>query len=168
MSLFEPPPTHGPERSGWPSGNRGTGRFAMSGVASGVNSPESFAGRRPESCCCGEDSCAISVSVNATTATDAISTCLTVTPPLARSTFQSSTFYVYFPLSTSDLLFHFSTFKLFHLSRMRSYTPMPRTTKSQRLFARAVDVLPGGVDSPVRCLLYTSDAADERSSVDLG
>ena len=33
---------------------------------------------------------------------------------------------------------------------MRSYTPMPRTTKSQRLFARAVDVLPGGVDSPVR------------------
>jgi glutamate-1-semialdehyde 2,1-aminomutase len=27
---------------------------------------------------------------------------------------------------------------------------MPRTTKSQRLFARAVDVLPGGVDSPVR------------------
>src|SRR4029078_5630876 len=33
---------------------------------------------------------------------------------------------------------------------MRSYTPMPRTTKSQRLFARALDVLPGGVDSPVR------------------
>jgi len=33
---------------------------------------------------------------------------------------------------------------------MRSYTPMPRTTKSRRLFARAVDVLPGGVDSPVR------------------
>ena len=27
---------------------------------------------------------------------------------------------------------------------------MPRTTKSQRLFARAIDVLPGGVDSPVR------------------
>jgi glutamate-1-semialdehyde 2,1-aminomutase len=27
---------------------------------------------------------------------------------------------------------------------------MTRTTKSQRLFARAVDVLPGGVDSPVR------------------
>jgi glutamate-1-semialdehyde 2,1-aminomutase len=27
---------------------------------------------------------------------------------------------------------------------------MPRTTKSQRFFARAVDVLPGGVDSPVR------------------
>src|SRR5512138_1188193 len=33
---------------------------------------------------------------------------------------------------------------------MRSYTPMTRTMKSQRLFARAVDVLPGGVDSPVR------------------
>src|SRR4029434_8443106 len=30
------------------------------------------------------------------------------------------------------------------------YTPMTRTTKSQRLFARALDVLPGGVDSPVR------------------
>jgi len=27
---------------------------------------------------------------------------------------------------------------------------MKRTTKSQRLFARALDVLPGGVDSPVR------------------
>src|SRR5262245_43574124 len=27
---------------------------------------------------------------------------------------------------------------------------MRRTTKSQRLFARALDVLPGGVDSPVR------------------
>src|SRR5262245_65455512 len=33
---------------------------------------------------------------------------------------------------------------------LRRYTPMTRTTKSQRRFARALDVLPGGVDSPVR------------------
>ncbi len=33
---------------------------------------------------------------------------------------------------------------------LRRYTPMKRTTKSQRLFGRAVEVLPGGVDSPVR------------------
>ena len=33
---------------------------------------------------------------------------------------------------------------------LRLYTPMKRTTKSQRLFGRAVEVLPGGVDSPVR------------------
>ena len=65
--------------------------------------------------------------------------------------------------------------------------------KSNNLFERAKKVIPGGVNSPARafksvggkpiffesafgsnltdvdgCLLYTSDAADERSSVDLG
>jgi glutamate-1-semialdehyde 2,1-aminomutase len=33
---------------------------------------------------------------------------------------------------------------------LRRYTPMKRMTKSQRLFGRAAEVLPGGVDSPVR------------------
>src|SRR3954470_11490410 len=46
ISLLEPPPTHGPERSGWPSGNRGTGPLAIAGGASGVNSPDRRAGRR--------------------------------------------------------------------------------------------------------------------------
>ena len=37
---------------------------------------------------------------------------------------------------------------------------------SELLYMRAKLRLPGGVNSP--CLLYTSDAADERSSVELG
>src|SRR6266850_7458710 len=42
MSWFDPPPTHGPERSGWPSGIRGTGPLAMYGLGRGGNSPESL------------------------------------------------------------------------------------------------------------------------------
>src|SRR5687768_11486109 len=45
MSLFDPPPTHGPDRSGLPSCNRGTGPAAISGLATGVNSPPSFPNR---------------------------------------------------------------------------------------------------------------------------
>src|SRR6266446_6041071 len=36
MSAFEPPPSHGPVRSGWPSGSLGTGPFTMLSATTGV------------------------------------------------------------------------------------------------------------------------------------
>ena len=101
----------------------------MSGRASGVNSPESLAGRRPESCCGGEGSCAPYRHPHAPSAANAITTCLT--PVLPRMTKLTQ------PPGLGP-------------ESWSSYTPMKRMTKSQRLFARALDVLPGGVDSPVR------------------
>ena len=47
------------------------------------------------------------------------------------------------------------------LDLLRQYEPILRFTQGELFFPRAVDEY-------VRCLLYTSDAADERSSVDLG
>src|SRR5262249_34849933 len=100
MSWLEPPPTHGPDKSGCPSGIRGTGPFAISGRASGVNSPQKPAGSRPDSCCGGAGSCAIGVAANATTATNAITTCLTVTLHwrVLLNTFSLKTYFSTVPL----------------------------------------------------------------------